>query len=461
MALPIIRINSSTGSDTAASGAGPISALTGSAASTSADGLTVTLDGSPDLSGVATDGSHVIFLNDPTAGARNFGKIVGKDQLLYTVTVSDAFRSSATGLSWAIGGKRASIGATTSRKLFDNNSAAGDAMPGWIIEMEDGHAESLGSTGIVMRRAGDATNGAITLRGASGASVLPKITYMNNSTGIAFSSASVARWLFEDFHVEKNATGGSHGGYAFNCAGFTTLRRIKVTDVGTTHFIYGIVGTGSTIAIGCYVENATVIGIHQCNTFYCFVRNCATGINMVNNADIKNCIGNIIYNPTTTGINIANYSYNKLVLNNTVYANTGSPNGISFDATSTGAKFDCFFFNNAVVGCATAFVITGTSPDNAAELLAKSCIFDSNAIYNCTNQITSGYESLLTNTVTTDPQFSDPASGDFSVGENMRAVGLPTFNIGYSATRSYVDIGAAQRQETSGVGVRGRFNGAF
>src|SRR5262245_38170373 len=116
MPLPTILVDSTTGSDTAASGAGPATALTGSAASTSADGLTVTLDGSPDLTNVATDGSHAVFLNDSTAGARNFGKITAKDNVAKTVTVTNAFGASLSGKSWAIGGKRASIGSTTSTK---------------------------------------------------------------------------------------------------------------------------------------------------------------------------------------------------------------------------------------------------------------------------------------------------------------------------------------------------------
>ncbi len=168
MAFPVILIDSATGSDTAASGAGPGTALTGSAGVTSASGLVVTLDGSPDLSGVAVDGSHVIYFADATAGNRNFGKITATANSgtpTAQVTVADAFGVNLT-KAWAIGGRRAKLGSATTTKLLDNNSAAGDAMPGWVVEFQSGHIETSGR--VIMRRAGDTTSGPIILRGAAG-----------------------------------------------------------------------------------------------------------------------------------------------------------------------------------------------------------------------------------------------------------------------------------------------------
>src|SRR3954463_10134754 len=129
MALPTILIDSATGSDTTASGAGPGTALTGSAGVSAGDGLSVTLDGSPDLTGVATDGSHVLYFADATAGNRNFAKITAANNGTKVVTVSDALGFTLT-KAWAIGGKRASLLGTNSSKLIENNSGNGDAMPG-------------------------------------------------------------------------------------------------------------------------------------------------------------------------------------------------------------------------------------------------------------------------------------------------------------------------------------------
>ncbi len=64
MAYPTIIFNATSGSDTAASGAGPSTAVTGSSATVNGGdpGTVLDLDGTPDLSGVATDGSGAIFL---------------------------------------------------------------------------------------------------------------------------------------------------------------------------------------------------------------------------------------------------------------------------------------------------------------------------------------------------------------------------------------------------------------
>src|SRR5688500_18477061 len=99
-----ILFNSSTGSDTAASGAGPATALTGTAASYSGSGFT--LDGSPDLSGVVA-GTAILYV--ATSTGRKFFDITSVDDGANTVTVVTAPAGTATGLTWAIGGKRATF----------------------------------------------------------------------------------------------------------------------------------------------------------------------------------------------------------------------------------------------------------------------------------------------------------------------------------------------------------------
>lgn len=208
MALPTILINSATGSDTAASGAGPGTAVTGTTAATDVAGTTITVDAGTNISGVATDGSAALFLNDSTTGHRNFAKITGSagsGGATPTFTVSEAFTGSLTGKSWAVGGLRASLGSATSKRLIDNNAAAGDAMPGWIMEMQSGHAETVSATINVVRN-GDSTTGRIRLRGTSGAATMPILTFSNN--GHAFTPTNILlSWSFEDFEMQNsNAT---------------------------------------------------------------------------------------------------------------------------------------------------------------------------------------------------------------------------------------------------------------
>ena len=133
MALPTILINSS-GSNTAASGAGPSTALSGTAAAL-ASSTTVTLSvDAPDLSGVATDGSAVIWV-DASSG-RQFAKITAVDNVLKTVTVSDAYAVTESSRNWGIGGKRASLGGSLQLGL--------DVRAGWSIDVQTG--ETLTAT---------------------------------------------------------------------------------------------------------------------------------------------------------------------------------------------------------------------------------------------------------------------------------------------------------------------------
>src|SRR5436309_2256872 len=78
MALPVILVDSASGSDTTASGAGPGTSISGSTGRTrnTASQLQFGLFGATDdLSGVLTDGTHALYTAISTAGQRNFGAI--------------------------------------------------------------------------------------------------------------------------------------------------------------------------------------------------------------------------------------------------------------------------------------------------------------------------------------------------------------------------------------------------
>lgn len=199
MATPTILINS-TGSDTAASGAGPSTALTGTAASTNAGGTVVTLDGSPDLTGVATDGSHVIWIS--TASGRQFAAITAKDNSAKTVTVTAAYTGSLTGQAWAIGGKRASLDNANTRKLF-----SADVGTGWVVDLQEaGSSYTLTSTLTI-------TNGSFTF--SSSTTNRPLITTSVNSMKlITFpgQSSNVLR------HLSFSHTAGTRG-FGFYASG--------------------------------------------------------------------------------------------------------------------------------------------------------------------------------------------------------------------------------------------------
>jgi hypothetical protein len=444
MALPVIKVNNSTGSDAAASGAGPATALTGSAASTSADGLTVTLDGSPDLSGVATDGSAAIYLADATVGNRNFGQITAVDNTGKTVTVAVAFGISLSGLSWAIGGTRASIGGSVSRKLFENNSLAGDAMAGWVVEMESGHQETLTYT-FNFRRSGSSTNGAIQLRGAEGAATPPVLTWSNNS--VCFVFYAVSRVLVDNFEM-RNSNAIKTASRAFGMSGACSnhVRRIRCNHA-TNYFWQFCYFTGTvedcdirhTANHAVQIPGATARPARVLN---CIIKDCGgTGV-AISGADGGPAWvqGNIIANVVTGIVISLTYGFAGAIQFNTI--DTCSADGISFTSTR-----ELFVENNSISNCTGNGINYGTITlqDMVGLLFVRH-----NNIYNC-----GAAESLAhsVDTTTFNPAYTAPASDNYEVGSSLANIGHPdaTLGNGGSGTRSYLDIGAAQRQALAGT----------
>lgn len=259
-AYPVILIDSATGSDTAASGAGPGTALTGTTAATDGGGTTVTLDAGTVTTGVAVDGSHVVYLSDATAGHRNFAAInakAGSGGATPTVTVEQAFTGSLSGKSWAIGGKRASLTGGTSVRLCNNNAGNGDAMGGWVMQFASAHAESY-STNLDLYRSADVAVGPITIRGVAGYATRPVLTYTGSGFGIE-GKTGVGGWVLQAFGLRNTGT-GSHGmvlrGSSTAPAGYV-LRDVKI--YGTTNWSTQALYLGDQCVMhleGCEFTNA-------------------------------------------------------------------------------------------------------------------------------------------------------------------------------------------------------------
>ena len=118
-----IVFNNSTGSDTAASGLGPATAITGTAAAhtNGSANTTITLTNSPDLSGVQT--GDLLWLK--TASGRQYSPIASADNTAKTVTVDSSFNiASGSAVNYAIGGKRATLDHADSRTLLTDLTKA-------------------------------------------------------------------------------------------------------------------------------------------------------------------------------------------------------------------------------------------------------------------------------------------------------------------------------------------------
>lgn len=456
MAFPTILIHSGSGSDVAASGAGPTTALTGSAATTDGTGTVVTLDGSPDLSGVATDGSAVIKLFDTTASARNFGKITAVNNTLKTVTVANAFRTNilaGESIDWAIGGKLASINNTNNRKLFDNASGDGDLKPGWIVEFQSGHTETLTTT-LNLRGDGNTTDGYIQMRGAA-LGTRPVLTFSNDGNGFIPRGRG---WRFNFFEVRNSAATKTASVAFLPVTTDLIWEDIKIahsTDKfwrafdslgGSQRLLYCEVGHCANIGINvvlarqaeyraCWVHDCTSHGISfDANAHYgltigdCLITdNGSRGIHWDNSGpdDFRGTTirNNTIDGNTSDGIRVANNdaSLIGLVIENNILSNNGGY-GLNFSAVSITATLLNFYGtqvrnNNTFGNTSGAYFPTGFGSDDPG----------------------------------LDPQFTSAGSNDYSIGSNLANKGYPLTELGTaSTTLSFVDIGAAQRAATGG-----------
>jgi hypothetical protein len=467
MALPVIIVDSATGSDATSSGAGPGdgttsgSVLSGTTnASTNGTGLIVTLPAGTDLSNVLTDGSHVIFLNDSTAGARNFGKITasaGSGGATPTVTVANAFGLTLSSKSWAIGGKRASLGgSTTSYKLIENNAAAGDALPGWTIRFKSGHTESRAGRYNILC-SGDTTTGFIYIEGESGAAVRPNLTSTAGDTAITCEPASYI-WM-RHFNVTASAQGVRNWNGTFN----------RFEDI----YVSGGTGYAFRVLLSDKMWNCRAVGnsgdgVQMSGSAWgaihvesCYFKNCGTyGIHILagdGGSIIRDCI---IEGGSSDGIHVDSFGGASeagwLIDGCTIYNNAGD----GIDVANNASNFKGASIINCIVAKNGGYGINV----NAAGLVAmqtynfviRNCAYGTGTTVNASGTVsTAGIDD---DSVTVDPQFVDPANGNFMIGPNLKALGFSSLSpIGgvLGVTRTFVDIGAAQRPENTGAAPNG------
>lgn len=484
MALPIILVNSATGSDSCGN-----AALRGTAAATDGAGTTVTLDGSPDLTGVATDGSAWIQVLDATAGARNFGKITGKNVGAFTVTVSDAFGISLSGLTWAINQTLASWTSANSTKLFDNNGGNGDALPGWRVRMQSGHVETWsGTSGRTFYRSGDDTDGPIELEGEPGAATRPVVTGPNaNVTNFQIRGVG---WRFARFDLLANSgsskSNSSNLAFSSNLAGdsLRILDDIRIGGTGTSSGYYrGIAAatSGTILVRNCEVGWCYDAGIHAGANAAVFLENvwvhdCDHGAGNGHGIDLSGCGDWLLDRVVSTnnrgkGIRVlasgsATLGLEPQTIQGCIaHANGGDGIEVLGASTAISGYRSLRIKNNIITGNG-GYGINFSGASVTAVFLKRmgSAVWNNNFGTGATAN-TSGPCNLTLDpyteegSVQLDPQFTDAtnatrSSRNYSVGTNMKAVGWPTALLPNNLTRSYVDIGAAQRQEPAGGGSR-------
>lgn len=166
-----------------------------------------------------------------------------------------------------------------------------------------------------------------------------------------------------------------------------------------------------------------------------YIHDSVTGINMGGSVD--NIAAFNIIESCTTAISVASTGDSMGVFYNTIYgAETPAGTGITLLATTS---TESLFFGNIIYG-----FTTGATAAAAVE----SNYWNYNNFYNNTTNrtnVTAGANDLAV-----DPQFVDAANGNFAIGGNLRAAGIPgSFN--GASTTGYLDVGAVQRKEPTDI----------
>ena len=184
--------------------------------------------------------------------------------------------------------------------------------------------------------------------------------------------------------------------------------------------------------IRCEVTAPLCRGLTSFNDVYlqgCYIHDCVIGIRLASNPTV---IEDTVFKNCQTGIytNSSNFK----IINNTFYG-AQTPTGIGIDFGGNGAHLVA---NNIFYGLTTAV----TSSVNQKSVF----MMNNNFFNNTTNRVN---VDVGVGDIALNPAFVDAPNGNFAVGPNMKAMGAPSvFNAALSTT-SYVDIGAAQRQEPS------------
>ncbi len=203
-------------------------------------------------------------------------------------------------------------------------------------------------------------------------------------------------------------------------------------DPGTTGFGLQIVG-GRTVVVNNFIDAGT--------------STMTNGIS-IGTAPGAVVIGNIIrLNSTGTGIGISATRGGTSIIGNTIYnAAAGTGSGINFSGSTYCASIA---MNNVVEGFSG---VGGVGIKGTGSIM----FLGHNATYNCATPVSvseithvdkTAYDVLLGAS-----PFTSPAGANYAVSTALKALGFPSSFLGAS-TNTYVDIGAAQRQEPAGGAV--------
>ncbi len=415
-----ILFNSSTGSDSTASGLGPASAVVGSSAEL--DG-TATVDVSYDGMDLSSISAGDLLFCDTTSG-RKFSVIASVDALSETITTDDAWPTES-GVAWAVGGKR--------QYLFSSNYRAefADAMQtGWAVSLESGYTETHNGSAIGFNT-GDLRSFTSQIRTTITGDASNPATFVSVINGFAthfdFNGSSGVEFRNCSFAAYRGTSVGSGGEvrYSVRCANYSIMRNCTFL-AQRTYNETGICNTNtSSVLIDC-------LSMLEDSSSYKYTR--ATGFEgksyTLINCKAKNTKNGAVYQSwggagTSRFLKCQFDSKNGVVSGGNQYNHEASVIGCIFKLQSGGTAWKIQYSNwsyqmtapqtfqgNVVTAGGSAFTVVQSS--NAGRF-ANALWSYGNAIHNGTYG--SGFptgQNIDDNT--TDPQVTgDLATGNFEI----------------------------------------------
>lgn len=426
-----------TGGNAANSGSTDTASPTLSGAAATVAASVVSLDGSPTLTGnvITTAGAtqSSIYLADATNANKKIFWITAFDDTLKTVTV-DTAPTGVTSSAWRIGGRHVLTNASVEGALRAGDTAIFNNSPA-----------AAASTIWTFRIAGTAAAGMPTIQGKAGT----RPVFNTTNTATCVTGNSLFNTHIKNLELDQDGASGD----VLTAAAQMVIESTKISDGGGN----GIAADAS--AVGTRVFGSEVTGVS------------GDGINLVSAITI--IMGNYIHDNTGDGLEI-NTGTLRLVISFNIFDTNGG-RGVFFSAAvTTGATGIALLNANTVYGNGNSGLeITDTDTfvdwvnnifqnngdaanEYNVEKVAGTAEFISYHAYNCYNTASAGGSANLlnvtTNTteITTDPLFTNAASGDFSLGATSpaKATGYPGQFLG--GNLGYLDMGAVQRREPGG-----------
>jgi len=398
-----ILFNNSTGSDTTASGLGAANVY-GSGASTTGSSAVVT--------GIDTTGvSSGDLLWVQSSSGRQYSIIFNVDSSTQ-VTCDDVFANTESGRTWAIGGKRATLDNTDSRRLFTS-----DIPFGATVEIEyTGTHYTFGSNTITVLRAVGAGefDEFVTYKGTG--SQRPRIQGVtgnaesiraigNRFLNLEFENrASTGQtFLGSGFHIYVDSCKFIDSGTATNGTGGFLYIPSSYNSIVTNSEFIGISGNFSNCAVKQY---ATGGWYGTWNIINCTFRNFINGVQAEKGSGFT--VSDCLFYDSQNGVNFySTTARGGHCVTGCVFHNL-SGDGVKFDS---GHSIKASSVNNSVFSNTTGNAISASSVWGQSD----SAYFNHNAFYNINgsnySNLTAGANDIA---LTADP-FVDAANGDFNL----------------------------------------------